>query len=416
MGITTVGIVKTNDIQTEVTRRQWDRLFWIYSFFMAFPMIVIVQNISIYILALIFLLLIRKGIRILRFRKLMQWVALLFGIGAILSVANIPSEAASNSYNRALNVLPNYLYWSILIVFMITHRHKINMEQVFRAVFLGVMASIVYYFILQPLGILSIPIFKRFTQNAFAFLIICYAPIAAYYVRNKYGFKKALAIVVLLVLAGFLSGSRSGSLLVLGGSLAALYAERIRLTFVIPGVLFLYFLVPFVGNLDAVKDLVLVLNPRTYELLYERNTVLAEDRSYLIRVAMVQKGMSVFKEYPYTGIGLDNFTNYNTTFRDDFKGAKYVIYKAGLNQTSPHNSYIGILAEGGLVHFIPFALLLGGCILFFLLRFNSIPNYHKPIYIGIIFMSIHLYFIMAIVNVFAWFLIGLGCALMYRKY
>jgi O-antigen ligase len=263
---------------------------------------------------------------------------------------------------------------------------------------------------------LAIPFFKKFSQNAFAFLIICYAPIATYYVRSKYGFKKAALMVVFLVLAGFLSGSRSGSLLVLSGSVAALYADRIRLTYVIPSALFLYFIAPVVGNLSAVKDIVFALNPRTYELLYESKKVLEEDRSYLIRVAMVQKGMNIYEKYPYTGIGVGNFTIFNTDFRDDFKGAKYVIHKGTLNQTSSHNSYIGILAEGGLFHFIPFMILLGGCILFFLLHFESIPVYHKPVYLGIIFMAVHLYFIMAIVNVFAWYLIGLGCLLVYRKH
>jgi O-antigen ligase len=354
-----VLITRQKEVQAVLTHRKWDRLLWWYSFFMAFPAIVIGQNISIYVFVLLWILLISKGIQPIDIRKSMQWVALFFGAGALLSVANIPVDAIPNGIGKSLEVLPNYLYWAILIIFLITHRHKININQVFNALFWGVIASILYYFIFQRIGLLAIPFFKKFSQNAFAFLIICYAPIATYYVRSKYGFKKAALMVVFLVLAGFLSGSRSGSLLVLSGSVAALYADRIRLTYVIPSALFLYFIAPVVGNLSAVKDIVFALNPRTYELLYESKKVLEEDRSYLIRVAMVQKGMNIYEKYPYTGIGVGNFTIFNTDFRDDFKGAKYVIHKGTLNQTSSHNSYIGILAEGGLFHFIPFMILLG---------------------------------------------------------
>jgi len=50
------------------------------------------------------------------------------------------------------------------------------------------------------------------------------------------------------------------------------------------------------------------------------------------------------------------------------------------------------------------------------LNFNLINRFERPVYVGILAMSVHLYFISDIVNVFAWFLIGLCCALVYTKY
>jgi O-antigen ligase len=84
--------------------------------------------------------------------------------------------------------------------------------------------------------------------------------------------------------------------------------------------------------------------------------------------------------------------------------------KAEIQQKSAHNSYVAILAEGGLFLLVPLLLIFAYNIIYFLFNFNRLSPY-LPVYAGLMGMAVHLYFISAIVNVFAWYLIGLACAI-----
>lgn len=397
-------------------QNRWDKLIYWYTFFMAFPAIVILQNVSIYIFIAISLMLIQYKKNLFDLRQPIQWIALLFGVGSILSAINIPDHFSIENTWRSLAVLPNYLYWALLIMVLCTNREKININHTYKAIFWGVILSIIYFFILQRIGVRIIPIFKKYSQNIFAFVLICFSPIASYYVLKKYGFKQAVIFLLLITLSGFLSGSRSGSLLAMSGSFFSIVLPQFKLKHVI--ILLSFFSIIAIGlfSTKPVQNVIFQLNPRTHDLIYNRSSVLINDRSYLTRVAMIQKGIKLFKQYPLSGVGINNFTYTSVQLTNSFKGAEYVTSKAEINEMSAHNSYIGILAEGGLLSFIPFVLLLIINILYFIFRYNHIPESYKPFYISVLFMSIHLYFIMAIVNVFAWFIIGLASALIYRKH
>jgi O-antigen ligase len=129
---------------------------------------------------------------------------------------------------------------------------------------------------------------------------------------------------------------------------------------------------------------------------------------------MIEKGIGLFKTHPLTGIGLNNFTGTKGEIQGAFEGFERIKYKKLDIGKSAHNSYIGLLSEGGLVVIIPFFIILFLIIKHFLLHYKTIPAPEKAVYIGILMMSVHLYFISAILNVFAWFLIGLASALVYR--
>jgi len=381
---------------------------------MAFPVIVVVQNISIFIFAgLLFFLVRYSKLPLFQVHKSLQWAALFFALGAILSVLNIPSGHATDSLERALAVLPNYLYWSLLIIVLVTHRHSIDVNIIYKAIFFGVISLVLYYLFLQRF-LRVIPIFSTQTPNSFSFLLICFSPIFIYYILKRMGSIWALLVLVVLVLIMLIEGRRAGMVLVLMGGIGTLFASKINirqmvlLAVTIP--LFYYSIYT-----EAVERFVLGASERIHQMIYETDKIQKEDRSYLIRIAMVKKGLAIYEEYPYTGVGLNNFTNYSVKIKKDFEGAEYVVSKENINRTSAHNSYITILAEGGLFSFIPFIFLLGYLILYFILNINTMPDYKKPVFFGIFGMCVHFYFIAAVVNVFAWFLIGLGCALMYRK-
>lgn len=343
----------------------------------------------------------------------LQWIAVLFALGAIISTFNIPTEAPAGSFERALAVLPNYLYWTVLIIFLISNRKFLNIPVIYSGIFWGVLSSLLYYVALQSV-LSQFSVFNRMTPNNFAFVLICYAPIAIYYLMEKKG--KAWAIVFLgtLVFVLLQEGRRAGFVLVLLGGLAVLYAAHLNwkniIVFVLVAVGLLLLL-----RAPMVKQSIAASSERVYNLLYESERISTQDRSFLTRVAMVKKGLAIYDRHPYTGIGLNNFTNYSIPFDTDFKGSKLIVQNRDIQNTSPHNSYVVILAEGGLFLFIPFIVLIGMGVGFAIFRYFSMEPALRPVYIGFTAMAIHFYFIAAIVNVYAWFLVGLACAYRYRR-
>ncbi|MBX2926527.1 MAG: O-antigen ligase family protein [Saprospiraceae bacterium] len=389
---------------------KWHRLLFTYTLLMAFPSLMFLgQNLSVLIfIVMIFFLLQNIRSQLISFCKPLQWLALLFAFGAILSVSSIPYEAAHNALERALSVLPNYLYWSVLIIIMITHRRLLDLDVIYKAVFWGIIATLAYYLVFQSF-LRPLPIFNRLSANAFSFLLICYSPIAIYYLSQNKSRLWATFFLALLVLILLITGRRAGMVLVFLGGIAVLYADHINwkrillAAAIIPIAIMLLFT-------RSVEALVLQSSERIHQMIYETEKIQKEDRSYLTRIAMINKGKAIFEKYPYTGIGLNNFTNYSADFDKSFEGAEFVVNKVGIQEASAHNSYVAILAEGGLFLLVPLLLILVYNIIYFLFNFNRLSPY-LPVYVGLMGMSVHLYFISAIVNVFAWYLIGLACAI-----
>jgi len=388
-------------------------VFW-YAFLMAFPAILIIQNLSIYLFPFIILGMYSLSGRFFSFRYGIQFIALAFGAGAILSVINIPVSMPFGSLNRALEVLPNYLYWVLLILMLTSYKELICLGVIYRGIVWGIFFSVVYYFWLQDILTL-VPIFKVFSQNNFAFLLICYTPIVVWYTWYRFGFWSALLVLMILTLIGFLSGSRSGSLLTLSGGTLTLLLNRRSTGGMYVLAVSVFLILISMSRSKLIKDIVVNLNPRTYELIYNSQETLEEDRSYLARLAQIEKAVIIYDKYPLTGIGLNNFIKYKVKLPGNFEGANYVVDKKNIDEISAHNSYFGFLAEGGLLLTVPFILLLSYCVIWFLMNSSNLKLEYRPIFIGIIHMSVHLYFIYAIVNVFAWFLIGLGCLIIVRS-
>ncbi len=380
---------------------------------MAFPSILIMgQNASVLIFILIVFFLIQnaKGY-LLEFRGSIQWSAALFGIGAILSVLNISPQLGNEALSRALGVLPNYLYWCVLIILLVTHRKFLNLLLIYKAVFWGLLTTISYYLVFQ-VYLTKLPIFNPLTPNTFSFILICYTPIAVYYLRESKGNLWASLFLAFLVLILLQDGRRAGMVLVFFGGIIVLYGNRVNWKSIVLGSVIIPLLISLLYS-SQVEAFIFKSSERIHEMLFKSEKMFTEDRSYLIRVAQVNKGLAIFNQHPYTGIGLNSFSKFETDFNKSFEGAKYVIDKKGIGTKSAHNSYISLLAEGGLFLIVPFIFLLGFNIFYALWNFNALKS-TLPIYVGFMAMAVHLYFISDIVNVYAWFLISLASAFCYK--
>jgi O-antigen ligase len=382
-------------------------LNWL-ALFMAFPVILIVgQNITVFLFLTIWL----KFSRFTNLFRISSKVLLLpvfFGIGAVLSVLS-----NSVSVSSSLVVLPNYIYWCFLVIMLVNLNKYIELKEVSKFTAIGVGISVVYYIIQGSLGGLSF-ILNGLTPNSFSFILICFTTPAFIYlaVVKK---SKVLAFIFLALSVSLLisEGRRAGTMLVLLPSIFALTYTKINVKKMALG--FVIFTFSFLLLQTTVaEEAVQSLNPRIYRLVYESENIATEDFSFLVRRLQVEKALLVFEDYPFTGIGLNNFSDFSVNFRGDFEGSERVIKKEGMNRKSAHNSYVNILAEGGLFLIVPLLLLFSLNLYNFIVKYNKRSQIENAYYWSFTGMCLHLYFITAIVNVYAWFLIGIVTMLSVR--
>ncbi len=380
-----------------------------YAFLMAFPIFLVVgQNISLLIF-ISFVFKYGKILGLLSIQYYPQLILLVFGIGSIASVINLDATGPE-ALDRALAVLPNYLYWALLIIVLINVNRFLSAKWLARFIFFGVICSLIYYYTQNLIP--RIPLFiNRTSPNSFSFVMICFTAPAAVFIYQRYPNKlNAIFFILLIAFALATEGRRAGTVLVFASAFIALIVTKIN-----PKQLAISLIIVLGVNIaistEIVESSIATLNPRIYELLYENENITTEDRSYLVRRLMVEKALIIFKEHPLTGIGLNNFNNFDVVFSGDFEGSEFVANKVTMNDKSAHNSYFALLSEGGLMVLLPFLLLLLYNLYYFVRYYNFRTQIENAYYWSFTGMCIHLYFISAILNVYAWFLIGIVSAL-----
>lgn len=377
-----------------------------YTLFMAFPILMVLwQNLTLVYFALMFFTVKKKSL----FFQPTHWilgVVMLFGLGAIISVID---SNALDGVSRGLTVLPNYLYWTVTVIFIVNISRYLNHITLSKYIYHGMLLSIAYYYA-SPI-IPKIPGFvNSFSPNGFAFLCICFTAPAATYLQHKKGLLYALLLLLVVLVTLLFAGRRAGFVLVLISSMLSITFKSIKFKYLASGtitsaILFLLLQLAFV------EEVILSANPRVHELIYANDDIATEDRSVLTRRLMLEKTFLIFAEHPLTGIGLNNFSNYNVNLTGDFEGGQYVANKEGINATSAHNSYASLLGEGGLFLFVPFIILLLFNFYKFVVNFAGRSQLQNSFYWAFLFACIHLIFISAVLNVYAWFLIGLVTAM-----
>ena len=345
-----------------------------------------------------------------RLNSSLKLMVALFMIGAILSTTHKFWDGNDLAFINSLKVLPNYIYWGVLVLLLVmfSPRSSIDYARLFRAISIAVVAVVTYYVLLQT-HISHETFFKHFGSNNVSLLLICYAPYLVYYARRHVHPAAALVLLAALLFLELNEGRRAGFLLVLLGGMSAYFVTIVKLNSL--GHLVRLMLVTLVGlgllYTGAVESLIRGQSDRIHQFIYAPSFNLSEDRSYLTRMAMVEKGFALFRDNVFFGVGLNNFTSVETRIAGNFDGAEYVVDKDIFERFSSHNSYITILAEGGLALTIPFGAIL--LILLFkgLRHFGQLKDPEKVIVFSFCTMCVHLYFTNGIVNSLVWFNIGL---------
>lgn len=397
--------------------RPVSRLSNLTTFFMANPNYMVVQNISFYF----FLLMSGRlsGRKLLSPRwNMMNRFALFFILASVVSTFASLIYNPGDMFLNSIKVLPNYIYWGVLIIVVSSTLFRINnITTVYKYITIGVAVTI-FNFNMLNVVLDRVPFYRDLQQNAYSFVLIMFTPICTSYIYYRYkNTFYTIMTILLLSLFGFMSGSRSGSLLVLLGGISIFILNN-RNTFILSAVVIFYIamILPNVIESNGVKQLIFNLNPRTYDLVYNTQQTFEEDRSYLTRVAMIQKGKAIFADNPFVGVGLGNFVDAEYEIDFDFVGGEFLEYRSeSLARTNPHNSYLSFIAEGGLLLLIAAVLLMGYPIVFFLFNFYRLDGLEKAAFVGVITMCIHAYVITGMVNVYAWYNLAIANAIILSK-
>lgn len=398
-------------IQNKILTKIKNRLRWVV-FFMSYPFWAIYQNVSFFFVILLYIPTNRLYGNLFRVNSLVSFFAYLLILGAIISCINAGINQNYANFEFSITVLPNYIYWGLLIVLIGNIVFKVSdSTTIFKYIFLGYISSIITYYFLDPI-FAQVPFYRNISTNNFAFILNIFSPISTAYFHKKYkNIFYTLIFILIITISGFLSGSRSASILAGSGALLAISISNWSKIFIVGFIAtFCYITLPNVLESQSVKKAIYELNERTYDLLYNSEETFATDRSYLTRVAMINKGLNLFEKNPIAGIGLGNFQRTHGSIDFSFEGGEYLEsrYEKLENSISAHNSYISFLSEGGIVMFIPMIMLMFYPLFYFIINFNNINHYEKSIFLSVLFMCIHAYFIVGMVNVYAWFLIGIA--------
>ena len=386
--------------------KRFQKIIGIFAILMSFNSILVLgSNISIFVFVFFILIYISR-FSLFSLKYSPHFIIFGFIFGVFLSVIDV-NASGENPMSRSLIVLPNYIYWALLCIILINLRDYLEIPWISRNLLIGLILTLIFY---QFRKTLNFSFLKSSTPNSYAFVLVCFSAVTVSYIKIRYGMIRALMFLG-VILASMLSlERRAGFVLVLISSLISLFLGKIKLnTILTSGISAITLFV--ILQLSFVENYLAVASPRIYELLYENDELASTDQSYLTRLAMTEKGLTIFSQNPLTGIGLNNFTNNYVELAGNFKGSELIINKLDLNTKSAHSSYIVFLSEGGLFVFVPFICLFLYNLFHFVIAYNRRKPLENAYYLSLISMFIHLYFISEIVNVFAWFLIGVVSSL-----
>lgn len=259
-------------------------------------------------------------------------------------------------------------------------------------------------------------------QNSYAFNVVACIGLGAIYLLNRFGWKMILAYAAIMAYPMLLSESRTGSIIMLLQCIAISivaflqHNKQLRKLLFIGAFATLAFLV-FLDNSTnlkvelsvAIGDAVEPYNPELAVLLKDRENTLKKDKPWLIRKTQVEKGVNLFLDYPVFGVGWGHFRY----VRGDINLSEYVYLNRAYDDyaltRSSHNSYIQVLAETGLMGFLPLILIkiyiLWNSVNLFL-RSNSI-KVAIPLAVSLIGIAIYFWTVSAITGAVWYFIVGL---------
>jgi len=393
-----------------------------YAFFMAFPCL---DLFGLSITFFLFILLIyHKGSLIWdRFQSPfpMRTVLFCFLVGAFISTFFGPPTSRPVAANDDARFMIQHVYWIAIAGFFICFGKNINLLEISKFLFMGVVCAFLFFYFIPEVRIKTglFGFVTRPNRNGVIYSCLAVIPFAFYYVHAKLGKAASIYFLIAFNLGIIFTEGRSGTIVFL---IETLFIIQILFPFsksLFKGLILFGVMLYFVTSSPVVQpillrfaDVIEPANPRVADLIRgEKSGDLEEDRSWLIRLVMVEKGLELFDKYPVFGIGINHFKSMDGSLRTAYINRRLHKYtKEGLNETSAHNSYLQLLTENGLwglicvilLAFIPIITLLSK------LAFNFDLTYSDLAMAGLFGISIHWYTIASFMGGITWLIMALA--------
>lgn len=250
------------------------------------------------------------------------------------------------------------------------------------------------------------------SPNTYGFLFSCFFPYLLAPIITTRGARRFFMILRLLVVgvAVILNGSRSSWISVAVGifafSLLYIFANPRKIGW---SILIVVLSTGAILGLQFAPDQVTAAFDQRLGT-FER---LEEDKSFVFRQIMVQKGWKLFQESPLIGVGASRFRKESVNL--ELSGVFAFYAQSKFDMKSAHNSYIALLAETGLGGSIPFVIFILLLVLRGLPSSLNLTRYQQvwglSIFTSFLGMSLHMWTIMALTGTSTWFVYGLLAAL-----
>ena len=254
---------------------------------------------------------------------------------------------------------------------------------------------------------------RLLTPNSYGFLFSAFFPFLLVPVFAINGGNKILSIlrVLIVAFAVIVNGSRSSWISVA----ASIIFFTLVLTFLRSKKSGMVFFLLILILLFASLGWNLLPEPVQSAISLRASTFLnlEQDKSYVFRELMVQKGLKLFEESPIIGVGASRFRKESVEL--ELTGVFRFYSQSSFDQKSAHNSYVGFLAESGLIGSLPLLVLI---LMLAFQGFKAAVSYARredlwglSVMASFVGMSIHMWTISALAGTVTWFAYGLVAAL-----
>jgi len=254
---------------------------------------------------------------------------------------------------------------------------------------------------------------RLLTPNEYGFLFSTFFPFLLAPLFAVKGANKFLPItrVLIVAVAVAINGSRSSWISVAAGTIFFtlliffLQSRKVGMAIFLLSLL----LVSVVYGLNLLPEPVqsaISLRASTFQNL-------EQDKSYVFRELMLQKGLKLFEESPLIGVGASRFRKESVEL--ELSGVFKLYSQSSFDRKSAHNSYVGFLAESGLIGSLPLLVLI------LMLAFKGLKAaisharredlWALSVMASFVGMSIHMWTISALAGTVTWFAYGLVAAL-----
>lgn len=397
-----------------------------FAFFLAFPFLSILGN---SITFFIFLLLVVDVGRFWKKNFQGKRLLLLFIFIGLVSTVSSPVNLEFENLNWLL-IFIQYVYWIYMTMFFIIYFEKINFFQLSKWIFYGsLLYSIAFYLI--PFDVNNPIVSFEFNpgRNSYVFNMLACIPISIYYVKMKWGNRKTYIVLILFLLLLLISNGRSGVIIIfmqLFFITAIIRPSFQRASKYYVFILLSLFIVSQLSKteiyLNSLSNQIEGVSPRIASLLRsEGEGDLTQDKSWLTRKLMIEKGKEIVIEHPFIGVGPNNFKNYNTELNSynlkQYKRLHSISKKTFSQQTSAHNTYLQAITEFGVTGLLVYILFILTPLIFTFKKYlrNSL-KLEDLVLISLIGIVIHFYVIANLSGALPWFVFGLSWGLVNKNW